>query len=156
MREQDMLNKIAESADSIDVPKELQPESVKERIQHQTNVRKFDIQGVRRQKQPRRWHQHGKQSRYVAVAACLCLCFGLSVAASYSDAASQQIPSIQSIDPAQEKAMDDAAFTNDSMVDDAEPVIEPDLAEEPKRQSSQNGSGICIPLLQIIDKYTTS
>lgn len=66
MDEQEMLEKIADSAQNLPVPKQLQPDQVKRQLK-------------------RRPYKTGKHYRTIATAACLCLCFGIGLFVSQND-----------------------------------------------------------------------
>ncbi len=66
MDEREMLEKIADSAQDLPVPKHLQPDQVRRQLK-------------------RRPYKTGKHYRMIAAAACLCLCFGIGLFVSEHD-----------------------------------------------------------------------
>ncbi len=66
MDEREMLEKIADSAQDLTVPKHLQPDQVRRQLK-------------------RRPYKTGKHYRMIAAAACLCLCFGIGLFVSQND-----------------------------------------------------------------------
>ena len=66
MDEREMLEKIADSAQDLPVPKHLQPDQVRRQLKG-------------------RPYKTGKHYRMIAAAACLCLCFGIGLFVSEHD-----------------------------------------------------------------------